>query len=197
MESRREDGPDERERLARLLAWRQAKKKVPEAPVRRWLSFVGSAAWLGFGVLMVAVVAQRSERSPVAATVRPASAEITSPTAPVAPATLTAERAAPAGAARVSANEAAYARPEQPARAPSIGRKAPSAPGSARRPGVSRRGTSAPSVAAASRLTAAVTTARRWVGYVPKANEAIVRWVKSQPRADSWRLSDPERPQAR
>jgi hypothetical protein len=196
MERWPEDGSDERERLARLLAWRRVDKKVPETHAPRWLSYVGSIAWFGFGVLTVALVAQRSERSPVAAILRPASAEITRPLAPVEPAALAAERAATKGAVRVSASEAAYARPEQPARAASRGRRALSAPASVRRPGVGRPGTADPPVAA-SRLTATVTTARQWVGYVAEANEAIVRWVKSQPPPDGRRLKEPDRPQTR
>jgi hypothetical protein len=194
MESGRGDSPDERARLDRLLAWRRVGKKGPETHARRWPSYVGSVAWLGFGVLTVALVAQRSGRGPVVATLRPAAAEIIRPLARVEPAALTAERAAKAGPARVRVSEAAYARPDRPAGTVSIGRKALSASVSVRGPGVRPPGTTAPPVAA-SRLTIAVTTARRWSGYVPEAKEAIVRWVKSQPLSAGRRLEEPDGPQ--
>lgn len=186
------------ERLARFLAWRRVEKKVPETPARHSLPYVGPIAWLGFGVLTVALVAagQRPGRTPVPATLRPASAEITGPLTPVEPAALTAERAATASAASVSANGDPYVRSERSAWSAPSGRKALSAPASVRRPGVRHPGTAAPPVAA-SRLTATVATARRWVGYMPEANEAIVRWVKSQPPPDGRRLAEPDRPQTR
>ena len=195
MESRREDGPGERARLTRFLAWRRVAKKVPETPVRRSLSYVGAVAWFAFGVLTVALVAagQRPGRRPIAATLRPAPAAVPGPLTTVEPASLTAERAVPASAASASASGDAYARPQRSARSYPSGRKALSAPASVR-----RRGTVAPPVAA-SRLTATVATARQWVGYMPalKAGKAIVRWVKSQPPPDGRRLAEPERPQSR
>ena len=195
MEGSRRDRPDERARLARLLTWRRVGKKIPETHVRRWLSYVGSVAWLGFGVLTVALVAQRSERRPVVATLRPASAEITRPLTRVEPAALITERTAKAGDAPVRASKAAYARPEQPAGTVSTGRKARSGSVSVRRPGLHHPGATAPPVAA-SRLAAAVATARRWSGYVPEAKVAILRWVKSQPPSAGRPLEEPERPEA-
>ena len=194
MEGRRGDGPNQLGRLARLSCGR-ARKKVAETHGRRWPSYVGSVAWLGFGVLTVALVAQRSERRPVVVTLRAASGEVTRPLARVEPAALIAERAAKAGAARIRASEAADAPPQRPARPASTGQKALSAPASVRHPSVRRRDTTAPPVAA-SPLTAAVTTARRWSGYVPEAKGAIVRWVKSQPPSACRRLDQPDRPQA-
>jgi hypothetical protein len=76
------------------------------------------------------------------------------------------------------------------------GRKALSASASVRRSDVRRLGAAAPRVAV-SRLMATVTTAGRWLGYIPEANEAIVRWVKSQPPPDGRRLAEPDRPQTR
>jgi hypothetical protein len=190
MENRRGDSPDERARLDRLLAWRRVGKKGPETHARRWPSYVGAVAWLGFGVLTVALVAQRWEKRPVVATLRPASAEIIMPLARVEPAALIAERGAKAGARRFRASEAAYARPERPAGVASTGRTV-----SVRRPEVRPPATTAPSVEAA-RLPAAVTTVRRWIGYVPETKDAIVRWVKSQPPSDGRLLEEPERPQA-
>lgn len=194
METRREDGPGERARLVRFLAWRRVAKKVSETPVRRSLSYVGAVAWFGFGVLTVALVAagQRPGRRP-AATLPPAPAAISGPLTTVEPASLTAERAVPASAAGASARVDAYARPQRSARSYPSGRKALSAPASVR-----RRGTVAPPVAA-SPLTATVATARQWVGYMPalRAGKAIVRWVKSQPPPDGRRLAEPERPQSR
>jgi hypothetical protein len=194
MESRRGDSADERARLHRLLAWRRVGKKGPETPARRWPSYVGAVAWLGFGVLTVALVAQRWERRPVVATLLPAAAEIIRPLARVEPAALIAERVVKVGAARVRASEATYARPERPAGTAPTGRTVLSAAVSVSRPEVPPPATTAPPVAA-SRLPAAVTTARRWSSYVPEAKKAIVRWVKSQPPSDGWPLAEPERPQ--
>jgi hypothetical protein len=194
MERRRDDGPHQRERLARLLAWRRVEKKVPETPARRWPSYVGAVAWFVFGVLVVALVgaSQRPGRSPIAATLRPASAEITHRLTAIEPASVRADRAATAGAASVSAS-GDYARPERSGWSAPGGRKALSEPASVR-----RRGTAAPPVAA-SGLAATAATARRWVGYLPKANagKAMVHWVKSQPPPDGWRFVEPDRPQAR
>jgi hypothetical protein len=188
MGSRRDDGPHERERLSRFLAWRRVEKKGPETPARRSLSYVGAVAWFALGVLTLALVGsgQRPRRGPIAATLRPASGEITRPLTSVEPASLPAERAASAAAVSVSAARD-DARPERSA----SGRGVLSAPTS-----VHRRGTAAPSVAT-SRLTATVAKARQWVSYMPevKAGKAIVRWVKSQPRPDGPRLAEPDRPQ--
>jgi hypothetical protein len=188
MENRQDDAPHERERLSRFLAWRRVKKKVPETPARRTLSYVGAVAWFALGVLTLALVGtgQRPRRGPIAATLRSASGEITRPLTPVEPASLPAEHAATAGAASVSAS-GDYARPECAV----SGRRVLSAPAS-----VHRRGTAAPPVAA-SRLAATVAKARRWVSYMPevKAGKAIARWVKSQPPPDGRRLAEPDRPQ--
>jgi hypothetical protein len=188
MESRRDDGPQERERLSGFLERRQVEKKGPKTPARRSLSYVGAVAWFAVGVLTLTLVGagQRPRRSPIAATLRPPSAEIIRPLTPGEPALLPAERAAMAGATSVSAS-GDYAGPECSA----SGRGVLSAPAS-----VYRRGTVAPPVAA-SRLTATVAKARRWVGYMPevKAGQAIVRWVKSQPPPDGRRLAKPDRPQ--
>jgi hypothetical protein len=188
MESRRDDGPHERERLSRFLAWRQVEKKGPKTTARRSLSYVGAVAWFALGILTLTLVGagQRPRRSPIAATLRPPSAEITRPLTRVEPALLPAERAAMAGAARVSTS-GYYAGPERSA----SGRGVLSAPAS-----VHRRGTVAPPVAA-SRLTATIAKARQWVGYMPevKAGKAIVRWVKSQPPPAGRRLAEPDRPQ--
>jgi hypothetical protein len=175
MESRRDHGPQERERLARFLAWRRVETTVPERPARRSPSYVGAVAWFAFGVLTVALVGavQRPGRGPIGATQRPASAGVTRLLTPIEPASLTAERAATAWSA------------------PS-GRKALSAPASV------RLDTAAPPVAA-SRLTTTVTKARRWVDHIPgvKAGKAIVRRVRSQPPPDGLPLVEPDRPQAR
>ena len=194
MEGRRGDSLDERARLARLLAWRRAQKKGSETHVRGWLSYVSSVAWLGFGVLTVALVAQRSGRAPVVATLRPAAAEIMGPLARVKPAASIAARAATALALRVRESEAASARPERPARGALTPRTAPSPAVSVRRPEIRTPANTAPPVEAA--LPAAVTPARRWIGCVPEAREAIVRWVKSQPPSDGRLLAEAERPQA-
>jgi len=195
MEDRPGDSPDQRARLARLLAWRRVHKKGPETRTRGWLSYVGSVAWLGFGVLTVALVAQRSGRGPVVATLPPAAAEILRPLARVEPATLIAARAAKALAMRVRESEAASARSERPAEVASTRRTALSTAVSVRRPEVRPPANPAPPVEVA-RLPAAATPARRWVGCVPEAREAIVRWVKSQPPSDGPLLTAPERPQA-
>ncbi len=177
MESRRDHGPYEPERLARFLAWRRLEKTVPERPARRSPSYVGAVAWFAFGVLTVALVGavQRPGRGPSAETQQPASAGVTRLLTPIEPATLTAERAATAWSA------------------PS-GRKALSAPASV------RLDTAAPPVAA-SRLTTTVAKARRWVDHMPKVKpaKAIVRWVKSQPPPDGLPVVEPEpdRSQAR
>jgi len=194
MEDRRGDGSDERARLARLLAWRRAQKTGPETHARGWLSYVGSVAWLGLGVLTVALVAQRSGRGSVVATLPPAAAEIIRPLARVEPATSIAARAAKALSMRVRESEAAYARPERPAGVASTRRPALSAAVSVRRPEVRAAANTAPPVEAA--LPASVTPARRWIGCVPEAREAIVRWVKSQPPLDGRLSRESERPQA-
>jgi hypothetical protein len=188
------DGHNDLVPLACLISWRRVGKKGPETHARRWPSYVGAVAWFGFGVLTVALVAQRWERRPVVATLRPAAAEIIRPLARVEPAALIAERVVKVGAARVRASEAAYARPERPAGTASTGPKALSASVSVRRPGVPPPGTTAPAAAALGG-PAAVTTVRRWIGYVPEAKDAVVRWVKSQPPSDGRLLDEPERPQ--
>jgi hypothetical protein len=141
MEQRRDDGPHEREQLARSL-----------------FSYVGAVAWFALGVLTLASVAasQRPGRGPIAATPQPASAEITRSLAPVEPALLTAERPATAGVGRVTAS-GDHARPERSV----SGRKALPAPASVR-----RRGTAIPP-AAVSRVTATIVKARRWVEPTP------------------------------
>jgi hypothetical protein len=188
VERRRDDGPHERERFNRFLAWRRGEKKVPKTPGRRSLSYVSAVALFALGVLTLTLVAsgQRPERGPTAASLRPGSAGITRLLTPIEPALLPAERGAMAGAARVSAS-GDYARPERSA----SGRGMLSAPAS-----VHRRGTVAPPVAA-SRLTAAVAKVRRWVGDMRevRVGQAIARWVKSQPPPDDRRLAKPDRPQ--
>jgi hypothetical protein len=135
MGSRRDDGPHERERLSRFLAWRRVEKKGPETPARRSLSYVGAVAWFALGVLTLALVGsgQRPRRGPIAATLRPASGEITRPLTPVEPASLPAERAASTASASVSASRD-YARPERSA----SGRGVLSAPTSVHRRSIRR-----------------------------------------------------------
>ena len=190
--SRRDDGPHERERFSRFLAWRRVEKKVPKTPARRSLSYVGAVALCALGVVTLTLVAagQRPGRGPTAASLQPGSAEITRLLTPVEPALLPAERGATAGAASVSAS-GDYARPGRSAWSAPSGRKALSAPASVR-----RRGTAALPITA-SLLTGTVAKATRWVGYMPevKAGKAIVRWVKSQPPPDGQRLVEPDRPQ--
>jgi hypothetical protein len=193
-EGRRDDGPHERERFSRSLAWRRVVKIAPKMPARHSLSYVGAVALFALGVLTLTLVAadQRSGRGPTAASLRPGSAEITRLLTPVEPALSPAERGPTAGAARVSAS-GDYARPGRSAWSAPSGRKALSPPASVR-----RRGTAALSVTP-SLLTGTGAKATRWVGYLPevKAGKAIVRWVKSQPPADGQRLVEPDRHQTR
>ena len=200
MDNKGEAPHDDQERLVRFLAWRRKAKRVSRAPatagapVTKLLSYAAPVAWLGIGVLTVALVTTRMAnprpgRAPVAETPR-------SPTDPLfaldPPSRAQTEPRSgfpvrTAAIARVRAD--AYSRPVW---SDSMGRTTPSAAS------VRRRETAAP-VVRASRLTTTVATVRRWVGSMPEVRpgKAIVRWMKSPPPAHGQWPVEPERPEAR
>jgi hypothetical protein len=201
MENKGEARHDDRERLVRFLAWRRKAKRVSRAPatagtpVTKLLSYAAPVAWLGIGVLTVALVTTRMAnprpgRAPVAETPRPTTGPLFAPAPPSSSAQADPRSEFPvrtAAIARVRAD--AYSRPVW---SDSMGRPTPSAAS------VRRRETAAP-VVRASRLTTTVATVRRWVGSMPEVrpDKAIVRWVKSPPPAHGQWPVEPERPEAR
>ena len=199
MENKGEARLDDRERLVRFLAWRRKAKRVSRAPanagtpVTKLLSYAAPVAWLGIGVLTVALVTTRTAnsrpgRAPVAETPRSTTDPVSALAHP-SRAQTDPESGFPVRTAIARVRADAYSRPVW---SDSMGRPTPSGAS------VRRRETAAP-VVRPSRFTTTVAAVRRWVGSMPeiRPGKAIVNWMKSPPPAHGQWPVEPELPEAR